>query len=169
MLLPFWHGFTFNFNSPDKLTSSTFKFLCKCHILCHWTLFTFSTGLGIPFFSSLCAVHSSIVIRDTAGMEKLLFKHPIVSTADSVFMISAGLPSTKLCTTHSCGTIDSASAAGCCSTTLLRDLLLIWQELPACNLSLPNLFVTWGFFRNHGQHGVSKNAHKGEEDERVNL
>jgi hypothetical protein len=34
---------------------------------------------------------------------------------------------------------------------------------------LPNLFVTWGFFRNHEQHGVSKNAHKGEEGERVNL
>lgn len=146
MLLPFWHGFTFNVNSPDKLTLSAFQVSLQVSYPVSLNFVYLLNGPGYTFLSVACVVHSSIFYQGYCWNGKTAFQTSYISTADSVFMISAGLPSTKLCSTHSCGTIDSAPAARFCATTLLRDLLLIRQELPACNLSLPNLFVTWGFF-----------------------
>jgi hypothetical protein len=100
----------------------------------------------VYLFSVASVLYTRLLLSGILLEWKNCFTNILLFLLLTVFLISAGLPSTKLRTTHSCGTIDSASAARYCSTTLLRDLLLIWQELPACNLSLPNLFVTWGFF-----------------------
>jgi hypothetical protein len=59
-----------------------------------------------------------------------------VSITDGVFMIRAGFPATELRAATSSST-DSSAAASLYSTTLLWELLLIWQELSCVYPSLP--------------------------------